>query len=229
MYLFKKNNDKSISVYSFVPNSDELIKFKEKHRNNISSVDVRVANQNTQDIILNSPSIMFDALDRREDTGEITSITKTDNPKLISRYIYGEFDSLFPLSIIGGAPTGESRYCGEIMDVDSTLLYQYAGYSRNTLIISNAILLTGILDTVQPLLTDDINNLLHPYILNFSKQDLDEFFQLCTCTKEKVISLDNLRFLQEAGLINFADGIEETFDRSFEVLNAYQKARRRKK
>ena len=228
MYLFKKNNGKSISVYSFLPDSERLKEFKRNHINEIKSVSVIVANPNTAEILLSSPTIMFDALDRREDNGDYSFIQVSNDKEVVSKYINGDFDCILPLSIIGGAPLTDSRYCGDIKNEDATLLYESGGYNRSTLVINKAVLLRGLLDSVQPLLTGNINNLLFPDNLMFLEPESDEFFNLCTCTKEKVISLDNLRFMEEAGLISFNDDVEETFEKSISVLDAYHRARKRR-
>ena len=99
MYLYKKN-DKSITIYSFVPNKEELIKLKKRYLEDIKSVILHINDIDTKELLFSSPTIMFYALDRKETSGKITYIEEEKNDKNISRYINGEFDSLDPLWVI---------------------------------------------------------------------------------------------------------------------------------
>ena len=89
MYLYKKN-DKSITVYSFVPNKEELIKLKKRYLEDIKSVILHINDNDTKELLFSSPTIMFYALDRKETNGKITYIEEEKNDKNISRYINGD-------------------------------------------------------------------------------------------------------------------------------------------
>ena len=47
------------------------------------------------------------------------------------------------------------------------------------------------------------------------------------CKKEGVISLNDLKFLQEKDIIRLNDSINDTFDKSEEIINSYNKAQER--
>ena len=101
MYLYKKSN-KSITIYDFTPDKLQLIAFKKKYLENIKSVIVHLNNSKTRDLLYKSPTVLFEALDRRERNGRKTYIEETKNDKIISNYIRGKYDSLDPINIIGG-------------------------------------------------------------------------------------------------------------------------------
>ncbi len=224
MYLYKNNNDKTIAVYSFVPDNNEVTKFKKKYLDDIKSVVIHVNNDNTQELLFSSPTIMFYALDRKESNGEITYIEERNNNKLISKYINGEFDSSCPVAILGSGPRTKSLYSGELYDCDSTLLFTGGHNCGKEFITDEDILLTGYLADFQPLLSDSINDVV------FSEFDLDEetidFFRIFSCTKERTIRLDDLRFMEENGLITFTDGFQGAIEKSEEILNSYNKVKR---
>lgn len=113
MYLYKKN-DKSITVYSFVPNKEELIELKKKYLEDIKSVILHINNDVTEKLLFSNPTIMFNVLDRKETSGKITYIAEEKKNNNISRYISGEFDSLDPLCIIGDIVRKKSSYSGEL-------------------------------------------------------------------------------------------------------------------
>ena len=136
MYLYKKN-DKSITVYSFVPNKEELIKLKKRYLEDIKSVILHINDNDTKELLFSSPTIMFYALDRKETNGKITYIEEEKNDKNISRYINGEFDSLDPLCIIGDTVNKKSSYSGELYNCDSTLLFTGGHYYNNEFITNN--------------------------------------------------------------------------------------------
>ena len=221
MYLYKNNNDKSIVVYSFIPNNNELIQLKKKYLEDIKSVVLHINNDNTKELLFSSPSIMFGALDRKENNGKITYIEEKKNDKIISRYISGEFDSLDPLCIIGNVPRRKSFYSGELYNCDSSLLFEGGHYYCDEFLTSEGILLTGYLADFQPLLSGDINNVIFPDF--YLDEETIDFLKIFSCKKERIIRLDDLKFMQENGLITFNDGLQDAIEKSEEVLNSYNK------
>ena len=225
MYLYKKN-DKKITVYSFIPNKEELIQFKKKYLEDIKSVILHINDDDTKELLFSSPTIMFYALDTKEDNGKITYIEEIKNDKNISRYINGEFDSLDPLCIIGNTIRKKSYYSGELYNCDSTLLFTGGHYYNNEFITNDGILLTGYLGDFQSLLSNDINNVLFPDLYRYLDDELIDFLKIFSCTKERIIKLDDLKFMKENGLIQINDSLEETFKKSDEILNSYNKVKK---
>ena len=225
MYLHKKN-DKSITVYSFVPNKEELIKLKKRYLEDIKSVILHINDNDTKELLFSSPTIMFYALDRKETNGKITYMEEEKNDKKISRYINGEFDSLDPLCIIGDTVNKKSSYSGELYNCDSTLLFTGGHYYNNEFIANDGILLTGYLADFQPLLSNDISNVLFPDTFRYLDEKTINFLKIFSCEKERIIKLDDLKFMKENGLIQFNDSLEETFEKSDEILNSYKRVKK---
>lgn len=227
MYLYKKNDNNSIIVYSFVSSNEELIKFKKKHLEDIKSVILHINNHNTQNILFSSPKIMFSALDRKESNGRISCIEETNSDKIISRYISGEFDFLVPLYIIGDGPVNKSFYSGDLYNSDSTLLFTGGNFYNNEFITDEGVLLTGCLGDLQPLLSCDVNNLIFTDIFEDLDDEAIDFLKLFNCTRERIIKLDDLKFMQENGLIEINENLQEVFEKSEDILNSYNKVKRK--
>ena len=228
MYLFKKNNDNFINIYSFIPNDNELIEYKKKYLENIKSVILHIKNKDTKDLVYNGSTVMFNALDRKEKDGRVSFIEQTNNSIIISKYIEGDLDYLDPLHIVGDQPRTKSIYSGELINEDSTLLFEGGYDNHQEFITSEGVLLTGILGIVQPLLSDYINNLFYSDTFTFlDDEKKTEFLKMFKCKKEGVISLNDLKFLQEKDIIRLNDSINDTFDKSEEIINSYNKAQER--
>ena len=227
MYLYKKNDNNSIIVYSFVSNKKELIEFKKKHLEDIKSVILHINNHNTQNILFSSPKIMFSALDRKESNGKISYIEETNNDKIISRYINGEFEYLAPLYIIGDGPVNKSFYSGELYNGDSTLLFTGGNFYNNEFITDEGVLLTGCLGDLQPLLSNDISNVLFPDTFRYLDDEAIDFLKLFNCTRERIIKLDDLKFMQENGLVEIGENLQEVCKKSEDILNSYNKVKRK--
>ena len=225
MYLYKKK-DNLITVYSFIPNKEELIKLKKRYLEDIKSVILHINDDDTKELLFSSPTIMFYALDRKETNGKITYIEEDKNDKNISRYINGEFDSLDPLCIIGDTVNKKSSYSGELYNCDSTLLFTGGHYYNNEFITNDGILLTGYLGDFQPLLSGDISNVIFPDNFRYLDDEIIDFLKIFSCEKERIIKLDDLKFMKENGLIQFNDSLEETFEKSDEILNSYKKVKK---
>ena len=225
MYLYKKN-DKSITVYSFVPNKEELIKLKKRYLEDIKSVILHINDNDTKELLFSSPTIMFYALDRKETNGKITYMEEEKNDKKISRYINGEFDSLAPLCIIGDTVNKKSSYSGELYNCDSTLLFTGGHYYNNEFITNDGILLTGYLGDFQSLLSNNISNVLFTDTFRYLDDEIIDFLKIFSCEKERIIKIDDLKFMKENGLIQFNDSLEETFEKSDEILNSYKKVKK---
>ena len=225
MYLDKKN-DKSITVYSFVPNKEELIKLKKRYLEDIKSVILHINDNDTKELLFSSPTIMFYALDRKETNGKITYMEEEKNDKKISRYINGEFDSLDPLCIIGDTVNKKSSYSGELYNCDSTLLFTGGHYYNNEFITNDGILLTGYLGDFQSLLSNNISNVLFTDTFRYLDDEIIDFLKIFSCEKERIIKIDDLKFMKENGLIQFNDSLEETFEKSDEILNSYKKVKK---
>ena len=225
MYLYKKNKDKSIIVFSFTPNKEELIKFKKKYLEDIKSVILHISNQNTQNLLLNNSKIMFNALDREENDGNISYIKETNNSKIISKYINGEFDHLVPLCIIGNVPSRKSSYSGELNNCDSSLLFTGGHYHNHEFITDEGILLTGWLDNFQPLLSGNIDNINY---FNYTNEVVYEFLKIFSCTEECIINLDDLMLMQKNNLLQINSNIEDVFEKSEDILNNYSKVKKLK-
>ena len=225
MYLYKKN-DKSITIYSFVPNKEELIKLKKRYLEDIKSVVLHINDDETHELLFNSPTIMFSALDRKENNGKITCIEEVKNDSIISKYIMGEYDSLYPLYIIGNLIREKSFYSGELYNEDSTLLFDGGHTYLNEFIITNGILLTGYLAEFQPLLSNNISNVIFSNAFGHLDEKTINFLKIFSCTKERIIKLDDLKFMQENGLIQINDSLQDTFEKSEEVLNSYNKVKK---
>ena len=221
MYLYKKNDEKSITIYSFFPDNEKLIQLKKKYLEDIKSVVLHINNDNTHELLFNSPTIMFSTLDRKESNGKITYIEEEKNDKTISRYIKGEFDYLNPLYIIGDTLHRKSLHSGELYNSDSTLLFTGGYYYNNEFITDDGILLTGFLADFQPLLSSDISNIIFPSYFRYLDEETIEFFKIFNCTKERIIKLDDLKFMQENGLIQFNDCIQDAIKKSEDILNNY--------
>ena len=209
MYLYKKNGNNSIIVYSFVSSNEELIKFKKKHLEDIKSVILHINNHNTQNILFSSPKIMFSALDRKESNGRISYIEETNSDKIISRYISGEFDFLAPLYIIGDGPVNKSFYSGDLYNSDSTLLFKGGNFYNNEFITDEGVLLTGCLGDLQPLLSCDVNNLIFTDIFEDLDDETIDFLKSFNCIRERTIKL------------------QEVFEKSEDILNSYNKVKRK--
>ena len=227
MYLYKNNKDKSISVYSFIPNKIELIEFKKKHLEEIKSVILHINNEKTEKLLFSSPSIMFSALDRKENDGRISHLEETYNDEVISNYVNGKFDSLDPISIIGDVPSHKSFYSGELDNQDSTLLFEGGSYSYREFKSDESILLTGRLDLFQPLLSNNISNLEFPNFFKSPYTEVEEFLKIFSCIKQRIISLDDLRFLNEEGIVSLSDDFNDTVEKSKIVLDSYSKIKRK--
>ena len=171
---------------------------------------------------------MFETLDRKEGNNKKSYIEVTNNEELISRYINGDFDNLNPLNIVGNIPNHKSLYSGELMNQDCTLLVDGGHGGESGFVTNESILLTNVLDTVQPLLSNDINNLRFSDCCNYLNDDFEEFFVNFRCLKENTISFDDLEFLQKNNIINFSNNINDIFEKSEIVLNCYKKVRNRR-
>ena len=224
MYLYKNNNDKSISIYNFVPNKTELIKFKRKYLEDIKSVILHVNNEETEELFFGSPTIIVDALDRKENNGKITHIEETNNDEVISDYVNGKFDSVIPISIIGSIPPHKSLYSGNLDNQDSTLLFEGGSYKKQEFLSTESILLTGLLDLFQPLLSNHISNLIYPEFLKYPDDEVIEFLKMFSCIKQRNISLENLRMLNEERLISFNNDFTDVVEKSGIVIDSYKKA-----
>lgn len=224
MYLYKKNNDKSISVYNFFPNKTELIKFKKKYLEDIKSVILHINNEETKELLFDSRTIMFSALDRKENNGRISHIEETNDDTVISDYVNGKFDSLVPIGIIGTVPACKSIYSGNLNNQDSTLLFEGGCYKKQEFLSTESILLTGLLDSLQPLLSNHINNLIYPETLEYPDDEVMNFLKIFNCIKQCNISLENLRMLSEEGLISFNNNFNDMVEKSEIVINSYKKA-----
>jgi len=227
MYLFKKNNDKSIIVYSFVHNNEKLIELKKKYLEDIKSVILHINNHDTKELLFNSPAIMFSTLDRKEINGKITYIEDAQNNKTISRYINGEFDSLVPLWIIGNVPRGKSLHSGELFNCDGTLLFTGGHYYNNEFITDDGILLTGYLADFQQLLSGDINNVIFPNFIEHLDNETIDFLRIFSCTRERAIKLDDLKFMEDNGLIKINGSLQGVFEKSEIVLDSYSRIKRK--
>lgn len=228
MYLYKNNRDKSISVYSFIPDKIELIEFKKKHLEDIRSVILHINNKETEKLLFSSSSIMFSALDRKENNGRISHLEETDNSETVLDYVNGKFDYLDPISINGDSPSHKSFYSGNLNNQDSTLLFEGGGYSYKEFKSDESVLLTGWLDLFQPLLSNSISNLTYPEFLKCSDTEVIEFLKLFSCNKQCIISFDDLRFLKEEGLVTFSSDFIDTFEKSKTVLDSYSRIKRKK-
>lgn len=231
MYLYKNNKDnkdKSISVYSFIPNKIELIEFKKKHLEEIKSVILHINNEKTEKLLFSSPSIIFSALDRKEENdGRISYLEETYNDEVISNYVNGKFDSLDPISIIGDVPPHKSFYSGELYNQDSTLLFEGGSYSYKEFKSDESILLTGWLDLFQPLLSNNISNLEYPDFLKSPYTEVEEFLKIFSCINQRIISLDDLRFLNEEGIVSLSDDFDDIVEKSEIVLDSYSRIKRK--
>ncbi len=224
MYLYKKD-DELITVYSFTPKKNELIELKKRYSKDIKSVVFHINNDDTRKLLYNSSTIMFSALDRKESDGRITYIEEEKNDGIISRYINGEFDSLAPLCIIGNGPHIKSFYSGELYNCDSTFLFT-GGHDWNDEFLTDVgILLTGYLADFQLLLNDNIGNVIFPQFLKYLDDEGINFLKIFSCTKERVIRLDDLNFMRENGLIQFNDEFQDAIEKSEAVLSSYNKVK----
>ena len=229
MYLYKKTDNKTISIYNFIPDKFEVKKFKEKHIEDIKSVKLHISNKSVADLLFKSPTIMFDALDRHELNGRISYIEETDNDRAILYYINGMYDSIDPISVIGGVPTHLSFHSGNLENKDCTLLLRSGSYDRyNTFESSETILLAGVLDIVQPLLSNNINNLSFPQHIHNLNSEVIEFLKMFSCEKQHTISFNNLQLLEEEGLITFSDDFDNVLYKSEILLDSYTRAKRKK-
>ena len=223
MYLYEKN-EKSIVVYSFIPDNNKLIQLKRRYLGDVKSVVLHVNNGDTQDLLFNSPTIMFRALDREEGNGKKTWIEEKSNEETISRYISGEFDLSDPLWVIGDGARRKSFHSGELYNCDSTLLFTGEDYYDGEFLAHGGILLTGYLADFQPLLSGNINNVIFPR-LNLDDETI-EFLKIFSCTEERTIRLDDLNFMQGNGLITFNDGFQDAIKRSEQILDSYNKVKK---
>lgn len=169
---------------------------------------------------------MFSALDRKESNGKTTYIEEEKKDKTISRYISGEFDSLDPLYIIGDTPRKKSLYSDKMYNCDSVLLFTGGHYYNNEFITDNGILLTGYLADFHQLLSKDINNVIFPDFFKHLEEETIEFLKIFNCTKERIIKLDDLKFMQENRLIQINDSLKDTIKKSEEILNSYNKVKK---
>ena len=221
MYLFKKDKEKSIIVYDFFPNNNELIELKKRYLNNIKSVILHINNED----LFSRSVLMFNELDRKEKNGKISYIEDTKNDFVITEYIYGEFDLIDPKHIIRDSSDKESIYSTGIYNEDSTVLF--GGYSyHHEFVTDEGVLLTGFLGRMQPLLSADVNGFLLSDIFDYYDKEVIDFLKIFNCKKQFKISLDNLKLLQENNLITFSDDIQDTFEKSEEVLNYYNKVKK---
>lgn len=109
---------------------------------------------------------------------------------------------------------------------DSTLLFTGGHYYNNEFITNDGILLTGYLADFQPLLSNNISNVLFPDTFRYLDEKTVNILKIFSCTKERIIKLDDLKFMQENGLIQINDSLQETFEKSEEVLNSYNKVKK---
>ena len=203
-----------------------MIKLKKRYLEDIKSVILHINDNDTKELLFSSPTIMFYALDRKETNGKITYMEEEKNDKKISKYINGEFDYLDPLCIIGDTVNKKSSYSGELYNCDSTLLFTGGHYYNNEFITDDGILLTGYLGDFQPLLSNNISNVLFPDTFRYLDEKTIDFLKIFSCTKERIIKLDDLKFMQENGLIQINDSLEETFEKSDDILNSYKKVKK---
>ena len=227
MYLYKNNGDRSISVYSFVPKKSWLIEFKKKNLKDIKSVILHINNENTKELILTQPEIMFSALDRKEANGEVSYIEETNNDEIISKYVNGELDTIDPITVVGDVPSHNSYYSGNLINHDYSLLFEGGSNNQRGFVSDESILLSGCLFLFQPLLSDNINNLDYPDFLRYSDEETEEFLKMFNCVKQRTISLYDLRFLCGEELINFSPNFYDTIEKSEMVLDSYKRVRRK--
>lgn len=226
MYLYENNEGKSINIYNFVPNKIELIEYKKRYLEDIKSAILHVNNTDTEGILFDGQSIMFSALDRKEDNGEISYIEETNSFRIIYDYIYGKFDLIDPISVVGDVPSHKSFYSGNINNQDSCFLFEGGSYyDQREFRSSESVLLTGKLALLQPLLSNRINNLVFSEFLNDLDDKTIEFLQLFSCKKLSKVSLESLQLLRNDGLINFDDYIYDAIEKSEIVLKNYRRVR----
>ena len=226
MYLYEKTKEKTINIYEFVPNRNKLIEFKKKYLEDIKSVILHINNEETKDILLTSPTIMFNVLDTKEDNGTITYIEETKNDKIISKYINGKFDHINPIILMGDKVPHKSYYSSELNNDDSTLLFESVHTYNHEFITNEGILLTGWLGEFQQLLSSNINNLEFSDFIQYQDDEVIEFLKIFNCKKKYEILLRDLNFLRENNIISFNDNIGEIFEKSEEVLNSYNKVKK---
>ena len=109
---------------------------------------------------------------------------------------------------------------------DSVLLFTGGHYYNNEFITDNGILLTGYLADFQQLLSRDINNVIFPDSFRYLEEETIEFLKIFNCTKERIIKLDDLKFMQENRLIQINDSLKDTIEKSEEILNSYNKVKK---
>ena len=227
MYLYKNNKDKSISVYSFIPNKIELIEFKKKYLEDIKSVILHINNKETENLLFTSSSIRFSVLDRKENDGRKSYLEETSNNEAVSNYVNGEYDLVDPISIVGDVPSHKSLYSGKINSQDSTLLFEGGSYQQYEFKSDESILLTGWLGLFQPLLSRSISNLTYPDFLKYPDDEVVEFLKIFSCIKQRIISLDDLCFLNKEGLTSLSDDFNDTVEKSMVVLDSYRRIKRK--
>lgn len=227
MFIYR-NTGKSISIYRFTPDKLKLIEFKKRYLENIKSVIVHSFDPEVQEIIKNCSKVMFDGLDKKEKDGNISYIEETKNESTITKYINGGFDSIDPISVIGGRPAQKSLYSGDIYNQDGALLFETAGYKKSELIVGEGILLSGPLSEYQPLLSCSLNNLVYPQFLEDPNEETLEFLKLFKCLYQGYLSLDRVRELSEDGLIGIASDFDKSVEKSELIFSSYKKAQKNK-
>ncbi|MBQ3316962.1 MAG: hypothetical protein IJG69_03355, partial [Spirochaetales bacterium] len=82
------------------------------------------------------------------------------------------------ISIIGSIPPHKSLYSGNLDNQDSTLLFEGGSYKKQEFLSTESILLTGLLDLFQPLLSNHISNLIYPEFLKYPDDEVIEFLKM---------------------------------------------------
>ena len=231
MYLFRLNKGNYVSVYNFYPDRRELMEYKKRFLSDIKSVKLHINNPKTVELLYKSPTIKFAALDRKEKNQRVTFIEETKNDRIVSKYINGNFDSIDPVSVVGSGEIHKSLHSGQLFDEDCTLRFKGGCNSGDEHVTDEGVLLTGWLDAVQPLFSNSIHNLIFPdFLYEYDVEEIDELLQLFSCTMtSKSVPLDTLDFLQENGLISFAEDFYDYLNKSESVLYCYNEARKRVK
>ena len=63
------------------------------------------------------------------------------------------------------------------------------------------------------MLSNNISNVIFSDTFRYLDDEIIDFLKIFSCEKERIIKLDDLKFMKENGLIQFNDSLEETFEK----------------
>ena len=216
MYLYDKFNDK-LSIYETSIDNELLKEYKKKYLKDIMTAKIHTQDEEVKNILFNSNTIMFHAIDSYN---KKSYIELTNNKDIINDYLDGKLDNTPVLNIAGNPGVSKAHY----VDLDNSD-YAYllsGGHYFHDFVTDDNILLKGTLSDLQPVLYGDLLDMEYLTKWNYD----EDFFKLMKYKKIKTINYNDLEFAEQHELIHKDVDLETKLERSDLVLSMINKAHR---